>query len=111
MSRSAPYPGQRPPWCNKASVDVQSVPRFIAASIHAKAGIPLIKEEDRKPLLDYPGSPCKGLGVSLWARSLTAACLLIDLEYENIFALTRWGLLEAALLQQLDYQSVVHFCR
>ena len=36
----------------RPSVDVQSAPRFIATSIHAKAGIPFIKEEIRIPPLD-----------------------------------------------------------
>ena len=50
------------------SVDVQSVPSLIAASNHRNAGIQFINEEDqtqKHPALDYLGSPCKGLGVTV----------------------------------------------
>ena len=46
------------------SVNVQSVPSLTVAPNHANAERPLINEdnqnqENRKPLLDYRGSPCK----------------------------------------------------
>ena len=51
----------------RPSVDVQSDSGFTAASSHANAGIPFIKEEMQIPIpipipmLDYLGSPCQGL--------------------------------------------------
>jgi hypothetical protein len=38
---------------------VQSVPRFIATSIHAKARNTVTNEEIPVPLLDLEGSPCR----------------------------------------------------
>ena len=51
------------------SVNVQSAPRFTAASNHANAGLPSIKEKNqtRKPPLDYFGSPCKE-GLNIFAH-------------------------------------------
>jgi hypothetical protein len=40
---------------------VQSVPRFIAASIHAKARNTVTNEKIPMSLLDLAGSPCRGL--------------------------------------------------
>jgi hypothetical protein len=40
---------------------VQSVPRFIAASIHANARNTVTNEKIPMPLLDLGGSPCRGL--------------------------------------------------
>ncbi len=55
----------------RPSVDVQSVPSFTAASNHANAGIPFIKEENRNPntALDLFGSPSKGLEIMVAATA------------------------------------------
>jgi hypothetical protein len=48
---------------------VQSVPRFIAALLHANAGNTVINEEIPMPLLDFGRSPCRGLAADLASNS------------------------------------------
>src|SRR4030095_15334004 len=79
---SGSYLGPHAERATRPSVDVQSVPRLIAASDHAPPGIPFIKEENRKPLLDYLGSPCRLFGRRSQQGRVAERKAMIEREHE-----------------------------